>query len=130
MRFLKKILLLDYEPKLTAAIRAALEKTGRYLVRVERDEHLVGHAPWFSPDLVVLEATDVSRQLRCAAALKNTPLLFVSGNATADKKIATAGVISGYSFLSNAVPVEDLIRCVDEMLAPAPVVETSQSVTR
>ena len=127
MKFLKKILLVDHEPKVTALVRRALESTGRYLVKVEPDVRLAQHAaPWFRPDLVLLDAArtsegqDVNRQLQSEPALKDTPFLFLSGNPAAEKKVMTGGFISGYSFLATAVSLDDLILCVDEVLQPAP----------
>jgi len=127
MKFLKKILLVDHEPRVTALVRRALESTGKYLVKVEHDSRLALHtAPWFLPDLIVLdsaresEGVDVNRQLKSAPSLKDTPFLFLSGNETPEKKVVTGGFISGYSFLATAVSVDDLLRCVDEMLNPAP----------
>lgn len=127
MKFLKKILLVDHEPKVTAVLRRALESTGKYLVKVEQDSRLALHAaPWFLPDLIMLDAVkaeaegnDVNRQLQSDPALKNTPFLFLSGNAAPGKKVLTGGFISGYSFLATAVSLDDLVRCVDEMLSPA-----------
>ena len=127
MKFLKKILLVDHEPKVTAVLRRALESTGKYLVKVEQDSRLALHAaPWFLPDLIMLDAAraeaegnDVNRQLQSDPALKNTPFLFLSGNVAPGKKVVTGGFISGYSFLATAVSLDDLIRCVDEMLSPA-----------
>jgi CheY-like chemotaxis protein len=125
MKFLKKILLVDHEPQVTALVRRALESTGRYLVKVEKDSRPALHAaPWFLPDLILLDAAkgeDVNRQLKSDPALKDTPFLFLSGNAAPEKKVMTGGFISGYSFLATAVSLDDLICCVDEMLNPAPV---------
>lgn len=127
MKFLKKILLVDHEPKVTAIVRQALEGTGRYLVRVEQDSRLALHAaPWFLPDLILLDAAraesesqEVNGQLQSDPALKNTPFLFLSGNAAPETKMVTGGFLGGYSFLANAVSFDDLIRCVDEILNPA-----------
>src|SRR3954463_12845318 len=126
MTFLKKILLVDHEPKVTALVRRALESTGRFLVKVEGDVRLAQHAaPWFRPDLVLLDAAkseegeDVNRQLQSEPALKDTPFLYLSGNPAAEKKVMTGGFISGYSFLAAAVSLDDLVRFVDEMLNPA-----------
>lgn len=128
MKFLKKILLVDHEPKMTVLVRSALETTGQYLVRVEQDSRLaLCAAPWFLPDLILLDAEkaeaegeDVHRQLESHPALKDTPFLFLSGNAASEKSVLTGGFISGYSFLATVVSLDDLIRCVDEMLNPAP----------
>ena len=137
MRFLKKILLVDHEPKVTAVVRRALESTGRYLVKVEPDVRLAQHAaPWFRPDLVLLDAArnsegeEVNRQLQSEPTLKDTPFLFLSGNPTTEKKVMTGGFISGYSFLAAAVTVDDLVRFVEEMLSPAPPVQVRVKTKR
>ena len=130
MTFLKKILLVDHEPRVTALVRRALESTGRFLVKVEADVRLAQHAaPWFRPDLVLLDAARTSeteqmtRQLQSEPALKDTPFLYLSGNPTIEKKVMTGGFLSGYSFLAAAVTLDDLVRFVDEMVTPpqAPV---------
>jgi DNA-binding response OmpR family regulator len=128
MKFLKKILLVDHEPRMTALVRSALESTGKYLVRVEQDSRLALHAaPWFLPDLILLDAAkaeaegeDVNHQLQSDPALKDTPFLFLSGNAASEEKVMTGGFLGGYRFLATAVSLDDLVRCVDEMLNPAP----------
>jgi DNA-binding response OmpR family regulator len=130
MTFLKKILLVDHEPRVTALVRRALESTGRFLVKVEADVRLAQHAaPWFRPDIVLLDAPqtseseDMNRQLQSEPSLKDTPFLYLSGNPTAEQKVMTGGFISGYSFLAAAVTLEDLVRFVEEMLSPAPPVQ-------
>jgi len=128
MKFLKKILLVDHEPSVTALVRQALENTGRYLVKVEQDSRLaLRAAPWFLPDLILLDAAkaeaegeDVNHQLKSDPALKDTPFLFLSGNAASEEKVMTGGFLGGYRFLATAVSLEELLRCVDEMLNPAP----------
>jgi len=98
MTFLKKILLVDHEPQVTALVRRALESTGRFLVKVEADVRLAQHAaPWFRPDLVLLDSAksadseEMNRQLHNEPTLKDTPFLYLSGNPTADKKVMTGG---------------------------------------
>ena len=125
MTFLKKILLVDHEPRITALVRLALEGTGRFMVKVEADVRLAQHAaPWFRPDLVLLDAAQasegeqVNRQLQLDPALKDTPFLYLSGNPTAGKKVVTGGFVSGYSFLATVVTMDDLVRFVDEMVNP------------
>jgi DNA-binding response OmpR family regulator len=126
MKFLKKILLVDHEPKVTAFVRQALESTGKYLVKVEADSRLALHAaPWFLPDLVLLDTThvsegeDVNRQLKADPSLKDTPFLFLNGEAAPEKKVVTGGFISGYSFLASVASLDDLLRYVDELLNPS-----------
>ena len=126
MTFLKKILLVDHEPRVTALVRRALEGTGRFQVKVEADLRLAQHAaPWFRPDLVLLDAAktsesqEMTRQLQGEPTLKDTPFLYLSGNSAAEKKVMTGGFLSGYSFLATAVTLEDLVRFVEDMLTPA-----------
>ena len=126
MTFLKKILLVDHEPAITALVRRALEATGHFLVKVEPDVRLAQHAaPWFRPDLVLLdgarsaEGERVNCQLQSEPALKDTPFLYLSANPTAEKKVMTGGFLSGYSFLATAVTLDDLVRFVEEMVTPA-----------
>jgi DNA-binding response OmpR family regulator len=126
MTFLKKILLVDHEPCVTALVRRALESTGRFLVKVEPDVRLAQHsAPWFRPDLVLLDAPktseseDMTRQLQGEPTLKDTPFVYLSGNPVTEKKAVTGGFLSGYSFLATAVTLDDLVRFVEEMLTPA-----------
>jgi DNA-binding response OmpR family regulator len=137
MTFLKKILLVDHEPKVTALVRCALERTGRFLVKVEGDVRLAQHAaPWFRPDLVLLDAAqtseseDMNRQLQGEPSLKDTPFLYLSGNPTAEKKVMTGGFLSGFSFLASAVTLDDLVRFVEEMLSPAPPVQVRAKTKR
>jgi DNA-binding response OmpR family regulator len=137
MTFLKKILLVDHEPRVTALVRRALESTGRFLVKVEGDVRLAQHAaPWFRPDLVLLDAAkcseseDMNRQLQGEPALKDTPFLYLSGNPAAEKKVITGGFLSGFSFLASAVTLEDLVRFVEEMLSPAPPVQVRSKARR
>ena len=137
MKFLKKILLVDHEPTMTALVRRALESTGRFLVKVEPDVRLAQHAaPWFRPDLVLLDAAktsegeDVNRQLQTEPTLKDTPFLFLSGNPAAEKKVMTGGFISGYSFLAAAVTLDDLVRFVEEMLSPPSPIQVRRKAKR
>jgi DNA-binding response OmpR family regulator len=126
MTFLKKILLVDHEPAMTVLVRRAFESTGRFLVKVEADVRLAQHAaPWFRPDLVLLDAAQTSeseemtRQLQGEPTLKDTPFVYLSNNPGTEKKVITGGVLSGYSFLATANTLEDLVRFVEEMVTPA-----------
>jgi DNA-binding response OmpR family regulator len=126
MTFLKKILLVDHEPAMTALVRSAFESTGRFLVKVEADVRLAQHAaPWFRPDLVLLDAAQTSeseemtRQLQGEPTLKDTPFVYLSGDPGTEKKVITGGFLSGYSFLATANTLEDLVRFVEDMITPA-----------
>ncbi len=128
MTFLKKILLVDYEPRVTALIRAALEKTGKYIIKEEHNSKLAVHAArFFQPDLILFDSlmtrndgSDVAQQLQGDPSFKETPVVFVSVNTSPEGGVISSGILSGYSFLANPVRVEDVVRYVGELLKPAP----------
>ncbi|MFN2509022.1 MAG: hypothetical protein ABR589_09645 [Chthoniobacterales bacterium] len=127
MTFLKRILLVDYEPRVTATVRAALEKTGKYLIKVERDSRMaLKAARWFQPDLILFDVMTgcsdaglIARQLQADGSFKDTPVVFLSMNGSSDGGALSGGVLNGYSFLANPVRVEEVVRCVAELLSPA-----------
>lgn len=124
MRFLKKILLIDHEPRMTAAVRSALEATGNYIIKEEHDTRAtINSARWFQPDLILLDvmmnkpdAGALVEQLQTDPLFKDTPLAFVNVNTAADDGIMSAGILSGYSFFANPVRMEDFVRYVGEIL--------------
>ena len=128
MTFLKKILLVDYEPRVTALIRAALEKTGKYVIKEEHNSKLAIHAArFFQPDVILFDSLmtrhdgeDVAQQLQSDPSFKETPVVFVSVNTTPQDGVISSGILSGYSFLANPVRVEDVVRYVGELMKPAP----------
>jgi DNA-binding response OmpR family regulator len=129
MTFLKKILLVDYEPKVTACVRRALEKTGRYLIKEEHDTRLAMNAArWFQPDLIVCDTQAAGvdaallRDLRCDSACKEMPVVFVSPDPSGKDAVVSGGILGGYSFLTGPVPLEQISRYVSELLnAPSDV---------
>ena len=126
MTFLKKILLVDYEPRVTALMRAALEKTGKYIIKEEHNSKLAIHAArFFQPDVILFDSSmarhdgeDVAQQLQADASFKETPVVFVSVNTGPEQGVISSGILSGYSFLANPVRVEDVVRYVGELLKP------------
>ena len=128
MTFLKKILLVDYEPRVTALIRAALEKTGKYIIKEEHNSKLAFNAArFFQPDIILFDVLmtrrdgkDVAEQLQADPSFKDTPVVFVSVNAASEEGVISGGILSGYSFLANPVRVDEFVRYVGELLKPAP----------
>ncbi len=128
MTFLKKILLVDTEPRAAAAVRIALEKTGKYLIREEHDSRcVVNAARWFQPNLILVdviapgsETSVTAQRLQEDAAFKDTPLLFFSSKAAGENCVVSAGVLSGYTFLANPVAIDEFVSCLAELLTPSP----------
>jgi PleD family two-component response regulator len=123
MTFSKKILLIDHDPGVTSSVRRALERTGRYTVREEHDEHAALRvAQFFQPDLILLdfmtsvvEATTLAQQIRSDASLSDTPVLCISGFGGSDD-VASAGVLSGYSFFAAPFGINQLLRGIEQLL--------------
>lgn len=123
MKFLKKILLVDHEPHVTQLIKRALEKTGSYNVRVERNGSFATHAArWLEPDLVLLdapvggpEAELVARQFAAEAKLTDTPVIALS-NLVGGLQLLSGGMLTGYSFVAAPVSIEEVVRAIDALL--------------
>jgi len=119
----KKILIVDREPRVTGPVREALESVGRYSIREEHDTAFALHAArWFRPDLIMVDLTIaaidgeiVAQQLQNDRELRDTPLLCLS-KFVSEPEFLSAGILSGYSFLASPVPIEHLIRAVDQLV--------------
>jgi DNA-binding response OmpR family regulator len=123
VKVLKKILLIDHEPRVSHMVREALETVGKYWIREEHDTAFaIRAARWFQPDLIMVDltiaATDgeiIAQQLQKDRDLCDTPLLCLS-NFVAEREFLSAGILSGYSFLAVPVKIEQLLRGVEQLL--------------
>lgn len=126
MIFLKKILLVDYPPRIAEIVQRALEETGRYLVRGEPDcRQAFNAAKWFQPHLILFDINITTRdgestaqQLQADPAFRETPIVFMSVNQALDGCIASGGILNGYSFMANPIRLEECIRYIGELLVP------------
>ena len=138
MTFLKKILLVDYEPRVTAMVRTALESTGKYVIKEEHNSRqAINAARWFQPDLILFdvvmshpEGAAVARQLQADESFKNTPVVFLSVNTAPEGGVISGGILSGYSFFANPVRMEDFVRCVAELVCPTAKSTKAQAGTK
>jgi CheY-like chemotaxis protein len=139
MTFLKKILLVDYDARANAIVRAALEKTGKYQIKEEHDSRqAINAARWFQPDLILFDiamtkpqAGNVVRELQADPSFRETPVVFVSVNTASDGGVASGGILSGYSFMANPVRVEELVRYVAELLdLPAQLAKAAKQIAK
>ena len=127
MTFLKKILLVDYEPRVTEMVRKALENTGKYVIKEEQNtRQALNAARWFQPDLILFdvvmwhpEGEAVVRQLQADPSFKDTPVMFLGVNAVPDGAVMSGGILSGYSFFANPVRIDVFVRYVGELLNPS-----------
>jgi DNA-binding response OmpR family regulator len=122
MTFLKRILLVDNEPRVTRLVRLALEGSGKYLVREAANSSMaLRTARWFRPDVILLDVAsggltcDAARYIQADVALKDTPVMLLAGFGCSDEVIS-GGVFHGFSFVAEPVRIAEVVRCVDEML--------------
>ena len=138
MTFVKKILLVDYEPRVTALVSRALEATGKYLIKEERDcRCAVTTARFFQPDLVLFDiamnhprANEAARELQADPDFQDTPVVFLGVNPATETAVS-AGILSGYSFFANPVRIDDFVRYVAELFkAPAELIGAGYRVAK
>lgn len=132
MTFSRKILLVDYQPRVSNMLREALETSGNYLIKEEHDiACAVNTARFFQPDLILVDvemtrptANKVARELQQDPLLKDTPIVFLSVN-PGSEGLASGGILSGYSFFANPIRVGDFVRYVTELFkVPAELVKS------
>jgi DNA-binding response OmpR family regulator len=124
MNFPKRILLIDHEPHLTAIVGSALEATGQYLIRQESHSRRALHsALHFQPDLILLDAApehleldQVAQQIHADTSLQDVPVLCLT-SLSANGQIGSFGFLGGYSFMADPFQIDDMVRCIAELLA-------------
>jgi two-component system, OmpR family, alkaline phosphatase synthesis response regulator PhoP len=120
-RLRKKILLIDHEPRLTGAVRRALEN--RYSIHEEHDTAFALQvARWFHPDLILVDQAATShdgetllQQLQQDGELRNTPLLCLS-SFVSEGDLLFAGTVSGYAFRASPVGIDHLLRGIEQLI--------------
>lgn len=139
MTFSKKILLVDYDARAIDLVRPALERTGKYQIKEEHDSrNALKAARWFRPDLILFDiamtkpqAASVVRELQQDPDFRETPVVFLSVNTTGEAGVASAGILSGYSFMANPVRIEQLVRYVAELLdLPAQLAKAAKQIAK
>jgi len=119
----KRILLLDHEPRLTALLSSALRASGEYLIHEEKySSEVLKTALHFQPDLILvdsepehLEIDKVARQIHAERALHHVPVVCLTSLAP-NGQIGTIGFLGGYTFLANPLRIDDMVRCIAEIL--------------
>lgn len=123
MKLRRKILLIDHEPRLTGAVRRALEQTDRYAIHEEHDTAFALQvARWFHPDLIVVDCDgashdgeELAQQLQGDGELRDTPLLCLS-KFICDRELLFAGNVSGYEFSASPIGIDHLLDSIEEVI--------------
>jgi len=118
----KRILLVDDEKSFTTLLKLNLEETGNYEVRVENwAEDAYGAAKEFKPDLVLLDIImprmpggNVAAQLKEDAALKDTPIVFLTAAVRKQQVEENEGIICDHPCLAKPATVETVIDFIEK----------------
>jgi two-component system sensor histidine kinase/response regulator len=118
-----RILIIDNSRDFTHAAKAALEKTGRYVVEEENDASKAHQtAQGLNPDLILLDIAmpetdggEVAARIQSDPALHRIPIVFLTALVTTAE--GRAGLrIQGHPFLAKPISLPDLIKGIEENL--------------
>jgi DNA-binding response OmpR family regulator len=124
-----RILVVDDEVSFTRLLKLNLEQTQAYEVGVENNAvNAVATARRFRPDLVLLDVMmpgkdggDVAARLRAHPDWAELPIIILTAAVTKDEIHSRHGKIGGLPFLAKPVAMPELIACINQQLAAAPV---------
>ncbi|MCL5021822.1 MAG: response regulator [Nitrospirae bacterium] len=120
----KKILVVDDDAGLTRMLKRNLEATGKYEVREENaGARALSAAKEFIPNLILLDVMmpgidggSVAAQIGDDAALKHTPVVFLTAIVRKEEVGPEGSSIAGRTFLAKPVRLEDLTACIEREL--------------
>lgn len=122
------ILVVDDEPGFTHLLKLTLESAGPFLVREENDGlRALAAAREFKPDIIFLDVVmpgidggDVASIIKADPEFARTPIVFLTAIVSQREANRPESAIGGYRFLAKPVTVDTLIRCINELVKPAP----------
>ena len=120
----QRILVVDDDPGIAGIVKQSLERTGDYEVRTEhRGADGLRAAHEFKPDLLLLDIVmpecdggDVLTQFRRDDALKNIPVVFLTGTMTEAGLAARDGTIAGCAVISKQTEMRKLAPRIEKIL--------------
>jgi CheY-like chemotaxis protein len=120
----KKILVVDDEIDFTQILRANLESTDAYIVRVENlGSFTLKAAREFRPDLILLDimmpdmqGSEVAVQLKQDAQCKDIPVIFLTALVTNKDNDKSCTHIAGHPFIGKPFETQNLIDCIEDNL--------------
>jgi len=118
----KRILLVDDEKSFTNLLKLNLEDTGQYDVRVENwAEDALTAAREFKPDLILLDIImprlpggNVAALIKEDAALKSTPIVFLTAAVRKHQVEENDGIICDHPCLAKPATVEMVIDMIEK----------------
>jgi CheY-like chemotaxis protein len=123
----KRILIVDDEAIVTRTLKLYLEATGSYEVQTENQGSLaMVTARAFKPDLILLDlvmpdadGATVAADLKADAALKETPIIFLTA-LVSRKEVGDKGKnIGGHPFLAKQVDPDEVVEAIERLTGKA-----------
>ena len=119
-----KVLIVDDDVRLSMVMKAGLESTGPYEVRVENNpRHARSVALEFRPDILILDVIMpekdggvVASEIRADPNLKDTPVIFVTSIVGKEEARAMGGHTGADPVLAKPITLADLTRQIQESL--------------
>jgi CheY-like chemotaxis protein len=120
-----RVLVVDDDPNLSRLAAMILESTGTYEVMVvNQSKAALPAARQFQPALMLLDVDmpdksggDIAREAAADAALRNIPVLFLTGLVSHDEAGTSVYESGGMRFLSKPVEPSLLIKSVASLVA-------------
>jgi CheY-like chemotaxis protein len=118
----KRVLLVDDEKSFTNLLKLNLEDTGNYDVRVENwAEDAIAAAREFKPDIILLDIImprlpggNVAALIKEDAALKDTPIVFLTAAVRKHQVEENDGIICDHPCLAKPATVEMVIDMIEK----------------
>ena len=118
----KRVLLVDDEKSFTNLLKLNLEDTGNYDVRVENwAEDAISAAREFKPDIILLDIImprlpggNVAALIKEDAALKDTPIVFLTAAVRKHQVEENDGIICDHPCLAKPATVEMVIDMIEK----------------
>ena len=119
------VLIIDDDKDFTEMVKLNLEATGRYEVMTENKAARAFSAVRDTrPDLILLDVMmpfidggEIAHQIDTDEALKDIPVVFLTGTITKDEISSQGRLIGKHIFLAKPVTGRELVECIERTLA-------------
>jgi CheY-like chemotaxis protein len=121
---LKRIFVVDDQPRDTRLLKLFLEQTNDYVVREENDARAaLATAAEFEPDLILLDVMmpgvdggELAALFKANPKLKSVPIIFLTAAVTKEEVKAGGGLVGGAAFIAKPVVLSELAACLKKHL--------------
>jgi two-component system OmpR family response regulator len=120
-----KVLVVDDDMAASRLLALGLEKTGAFEAKVENvATRALATAREFRPSVILLDVCmpgadggDVAFRIHGDAALRSTPIIFLTSLVSGQEASSEAVLRGGYEFLAKPASIAKVVDCIDRHLA-------------